>query len=242
MAKKEKQRKPLALFDILNDNDNSCSNISDSNNNTSVTNNRNKVRKSAQPANRKVDSDTTKIANKSSKRNKSVADKNESKQSTRNIKSDKSKDCEIDKPSLKVGRKDRKHNWWPNCDYIWVDGIDHWVSKTAFRNDGKGTPEYTIHNYVQGLDSFWVLKYKPKMSISKYDEILNSACEELGKKYNSWEELSKNIKLNEKFLTKYKNYIRWSIFINECKKNNREFSNKFIKKFSDKFSMVEFLK
>lgn len=241
MAKKEKQRKPLALFDIIND-DNTSSNNSNSDNSISVANNRNKIRKSAQSTNRKVDSDTTKITNKSSKRNKSVADKNESKQSSRNIKSDKSEGCEINKPALKVGRKDRKHNWWPNCDYIWVDGIDHWVSKTAFRNEGKCTPEYTIHNYVPGLDSFWVLKYKPKNVILKHDEILISACEELGKKYSSWDELSKNVKLTEKFLSKYKNHIRWTVFVGECKKAGRDFSDKFVKKFSDKFSMLELLK
>ena len=66
-----------------------------------------------------------------------------------------------DKPKVKVGRKDRKHNWWNGCDYVWVDGIDHWVARTAFRNDKNKEPEYTLNNYVQGLDSYWVMRYKP---------------------------------------------------------------------------------
>lgn len=65
------------------------------------------------------------------------------------------------KQEIKVGRRDRKHNWWKGCDYVWVDGIDHWVSKSAFRNE-VGKEVYTLNNYVQGLDSYWVLRYKPE--------------------------------------------------------------------------------
>lgn len=103
---------------------------------------------------------STKKANEGARKTKSRNDKTEKRIDT----TTKSTGGKVEQPieTKKVGRRDRKHNWWKGCDYIWVDGIDHWVSKTAFRNDNPKNPIYTLQNYIQGLDSYWVMRYIPK--------------------------------------------------------------------------------
>lgn len=244
--KKDKQRQTMALFDVsdLNNyehNDNNT--ISTGKHCTNFFNSANSLDESAPHKNRKVDDKSTKQHVKSGKRTTASKSSVNAKQDSgkKSIKSDLSTDIKNEITPIKVGRKDRKHNWWPNCDYVWVDGIDHWVSKTAFRNENKDKPMYTLENYIKGLDSYWCLRYKPVVQLSKNDEILKNANNELKTQYRTWEELSKNVKLSEAFLKKYKEHIRWSVFINECSRHGREFSEKFKKRFSDKFSMVNFL-
>jgi len=120
---------------------------------------------------RKSNSNTTTITNKS-KRSTKKTDKETRTSKTRISKTQKGTDKSnksiteqkqvIENVKPKVGRKDRKHNWWNGCDYVWVDGIDHWVSKSAFRNEKGKEPVYSLNNYVQGLDSYWCLRYKPQ--------------------------------------------------------------------------------
>lgn len=125
----------------------------------------NSIRKST-----KVNSDTTKVSTKSKGSSKKTNER-AGKTKSRNNKTEKRIDTTIKPANVKVeqpietkkvGRRDRKHNWWKGCDYVWVDGIDHWVSKTAFRNDNTKNPIYTLQNYVQGLDSYWVMRYIPE--------------------------------------------------------------------------------
>ena len=139
---------------------NSCDNV-DKKSKKSISN----IRKST-----KVNSDTTKVITKS-KRSSKKTNERAGKTKSRNNKTEKRIDTTIKPASVKieqpietkkVGRRDRKHNWWKGCDYVWVDGIDHWVSKTAFRNDNTKNPIYTLQNYVQGLDSYWVMRYIPE--------------------------------------------------------------------------------
>lgn len=120
---------------------------------------------------RKSNSNTTTITNKS-KRSTKKTDKETRTSKTRISKSQNGTNKSnktiteqkqvIEKVKPKVGRKDRKHNWWNGCDYVWVDGIDHWVSKSAFRNEKGKESVYSLNNYVQGLDSYWCLRYKPQ--------------------------------------------------------------------------------
>lgn len=245
-VKKEKQRQTMALFDIsdLNGHENNVNNtVSTSKRNSGSSDSANSLGKSAQQKNRNVDAKSAKQHDKSIKRTTKTKSANNSKQDSgkKSIKSDSAAIDTSEIAPVKVGRKDRKHNWWPNCDYVWVDGIDHWIAKSAFRNEGKDKPVYTLDNYVKGLDSYWCLRYKPVVQLSKNDEILKNANDELKTHYKSWEDLSKNVKLSEAFIKKYKDHIRWTIFIAECNKHNRVFSEKFKTKFSDKFSMVNFL-
>lgn len=244
--KKDKQRQATALFDVsdLNNYEYSDNNtISTGKHCANSSSSTNSLGKSAQHKNRKVDDKSTKQSVKSGKRTTASKSSVNTKQDSgkKSIKSDLPAVDQNEIASIKVGRKDRKHNWWPNCDYVWVDGIDHWVSKTAFRNEYKDKPVYTLENYVKGLDSYWCLRYKPIVQLSKNDEILKNANNELKTHYKTWEDLSKNVKLTETFIKKYKDHIRWTVFINECSKHGREFSEKFKKRFSDKFSMVNFL-
>lgn len=138
----------------------------------------------------------------------------------------------------RAGRKDWKHGYMEGLDQVWVDGIDHWVSKSAFRNDGNKTPIYTLSNYVQGLDSYWVMRYIPPKVNSKSDNLLENLNDELDKHYKTWEEASKNWKMTEDVLTKYKDYISWKIFLTEATKHNRKFTAKFQKRFSAKFMLL----
>ena len=145
---------------------------------------------------------------------------------------------EIEPQKIKVGRKDRKHNWWPGCDYVWVDGIDHWVSKTAFKQDNNKTPIYTLSNYVQGLDSYWVMRYKSQ-HINESHERLKRANEELNTNYKTWGELSTNSNLSEEFVIKYENNIAMLVFLTHCREDGRKLSNKFLKRYKDKVKMLE---
>lgn len=138
----------------------------------------------------------------------------------------------------RAGRKDWKHGYMEGLDQVWVDGIDHWVCKSAFRNDNNKTPVYTLNNYVQGLDSYWVMRYIPPKVNSRSDDLLEALNDELNKNYKSWEDASKNWKLSEELLTRYKDYISWKIFLTEATNHNRKFSAKFQKKFSAKFMLL----
>lgn len=138
----------------------------------------------------------------------------------------------------RVGRKDWKHGYMEGLDQVWVDGIDHWVCKTAFRNEANKTPVYTLNNYVQGLDSYWVMRYIPPKVNSRSDDLLENLNNELDKHYKSWEEASKNWKISEEIISRYKDYISWKTFLTEATKHNRKFTAKFQKKFSAKFMLL----
>ena len=63
---------------------------------------------------------------------------------------------------------------------------------------------------------------------------MERANNELKTNYNSWEELSLAGNLSEEFIIKYQNEISWyNLF-----KKQREFSDKFTKKFKDKFIII----
>lgn len=213
--------------------------------NTDISNNKinNKSRKTVNKV-RKVDDDNAKISTKSkSKRSKDIKESKINR--TKSKKSDvaditTSKNTE--KLTVKVGRKTAKNNWWNGCDYVWVDGIDHWVSKTAFRNDGNNKPIYSLNNYVQGLDSYWCLRYKPNNYISESDKMLTVANNELKKKCKNWKEISIINNLKESFIIKYKNYIEWHILLENAEKNNRTFSEDFKNKFNNKFMIMNLTK
>ena len=110
-------------------NDNKSSNISNSDNKSNTTNKINKNNKSTSKSTSTKRRNSTKIddKSKSNSRKNSKADKN--------IRTVVETNTE---PKVKVGRRDRKHNYIAGFDQVWVDGIDHWVSKTAFRNDDLG--------------------------------------------------------------------------------------------------------
>lgn len=131
-----------------------------------------------------------------------------------------------------VGRKDWAHNWFDGCDYVWVDGIDHWISKTAFKNEPGKTPIYTLDNYVQGLDSYWVLRYKSDI-VNESTKKLSEANKSINKDYKSWTELSKDPTLTEQFVNAYAEYISILMFVNSCKKANRTLSQNFLKRHKD---------
>lgn len=160
--------KTNSLFDFNinnkeNKNDKNINNSSCNISNNSIICDKKSDKKSK--SNRKKHTDTTKIANKPAKginkSEKSVRKHKERKRENkiRSIKSTNENKQPIEK--VKVGRRDKKHNWWNGCDYVWVEGIDHWVSKTAFKNEKDKKPEYTLKNYIQGLDSYWCLRYIP---------------------------------------------------------------------------------
>ena len=142
-------------------------------NNNSISNSiDNSTPKKKQKDNRETNRKSTNPAKIS---NKSKQQDNGGKQSKTNVKKRSAKTIKeqpttinksktnVSKDKVKVGRKDRKHNWWEGCNYVWVDGIDHWVARTAFRNEAGVEPKYTLNNYIQGLDSYWVMNcYKPK--------------------------------------------------------------------------------
>lgn len=254
MARKKKveENKSISLF---NDNDivktkgkkaeaktsktkkkNDCksSNINNSNNKSNTTNKINKNNKSTSKSTSTKRRNSTKIddKSKSNSRKNSKADKN-----TRTVVETSTK------PKVKVGRRDRKHNYIAGFDQVWVDGIDHWVSKTAFRNDDMKNPVYTLDNYVQGLDSYWVVHHhKPTLIEFEADKQLHNINIELKKKYKSWNEVSKNYNLSENIIEKYKDYIYWLIFLKSADLNNRVFSEKFRKKYKDKFTMYLVIK
>ena len=192
MSKKTQIQSNIPLFDdnetrsvektksTKNDNtDNKRKSKSNSNNNVyaPIKENKNSVRKS-----KKVDDDNTKIDAKSkSKRSTDIKGSKTSRTKTESISNTDSSVDKNDKEKLiKTGRKTRKNNWWNGCDYVWVDGIDHWVSKTAFRNDKNTKPVYTLNNYVPGLDSYYCLFiYKPSEQKSKSQKNSETTNKEL---------------------------------------------------------------
>ena len=202
------------------DNDKTGSDICDSKTNSgrSATTKTNKVKKSA---------NTTKKSTTSSK--KSSPKNNELK-------------CDISSPKVKVGRKDRKHNWWNGCDYVWVDGIDHWVSKSAFRYDNKPTTDYTLQNYVPGLDSFYIMFKMPKSDkISDSIEKLKLANKELKSNYSTWNELSKDPRINDAFILKYEQHINMLLYFLMCRENGIPISTKIMKKYKDVIKIVNII-
>ena len=60
---------------------------------------------------------------------------------------------------------------------------------------------YTLDNYVQGLDSYWVVHHhKPTLIEFEADKQLHNINIELKKKYKSWNEVSKNYNLSENII------------------------------------------
>lgn len=245
----KKQSVSNALFDtdIIQKNDNTKRNKFSTNTiDTSIVDISSKSSSKNSKSVRKVDDKSTKINDKSKSK-----PTEKSKTRTANRKSTKKSnttDTEItsklnqDDQKIKVGRRDRKHNWWPGCDYVWVDGIDHWVAKTAFRNDTNSEPVYTLNNYVQGLDSYWVLRYIPPQQINESITTLEMLNKELKKKFKSWIEVSEYSKLDEYIIEKYKEHISWYHLLATSNKNNRIFTDKFKHKFIDKFKLYDIIK
>lgn len=245
----KKQSVSNALFDtdIIQKNDNTKRNkFSTNTTDTSIVDISSKSSSKNGKSTRKVDDKSTKINDKSKSK---PAEKSKTRTTNRkSTKKSNTTDTEItpklnqDDQKIKVGRRDRKHNWWPGCDYVWVDGIDHWVAKTAFRNEDKNNPVYTLQNYVQGLDSYWVLRYKPETLISESEKALIAINTELKTKFSSWDEVTSYKKLTEELIEKYKDFISWYHLISIATKNNKTFSDKFKKKFADKFRLYEMIK
>ena len=247
--KKSTNKNSTALFDIaditikkINKDDSTTNNKSDSRKSNDNSSNIS-FKKSSRAVKkvRKVDGDDAKI-NAESKSKRSKNNKVDKPKRT----TDEKYPISIEQPTkdekVKVGRRDRKHNWWNGCDYVWVDGIDHWVSKTAFKNDPNSKPIYTLQNYVPGLDSYVCLRYKTNKFITESEKALESANEELRKKYKSWKDLSSNGKLKEKFIEKYKDHILWFTFLEAAENEGIIFSDGFKKKFNDKFRLYNIIK
>ena len=89
----------------------------------------------------------------------------------------------------------------------------------------KNVNPYTDINYVQSLKYDWVHPSKI---------LLNKANSELHKSYKSWDELSADGNLSEDFISKYQNEINWYFLL----KKQKDFSEKFIKKFKDHFILL----
>ena len=245
--KTQSAKKSIELFEIdkktKTNNDSSTNRKSSSRkSNTNTSNISTKKPRAISKKVREVDDNNAKI---------NVEPKSKRSKSTKKSKSDRTSSKTTNKTveqsiptveKIKVGRRDRKHNWWPGCDYVWVDGIDHWVSKTAFKNDPNTTPIYTLNNYVQGLDSYYCLHYKCEKFVTESEKSLETANLELKKKYKSWRELSANGKLKEKFVEKYKDHILWFIFLKAAEDENIMFSDAFKKKFNDKFRLYNIIK
>lgn len=147
---------------------------------------------------------------------------------------------ELVKEKKKSGPKKWKYGY---CDafkdnLVWLEEVGHWVSKSAFTQTDFKHPKYEYSNYVQGLDSYYVMFiYKPKeKDTSHIYENLKNANKKLKTKYKTWDELSEHQILNEDFVTEYKDYINWTKFAFANK--NREFSKAFKKKFREKFLIL----
>lgn len=92
-------------------------------------------------------------------------------------------------------------------------------------NDLVNQNPYTEKNYIENLKFNWV--HPSKLALER-------ANNELGTKYNSWDELSLAGNLSEEFIIKYQNEINWYNMF----KKQKEFSDKFTKKFKDKFIII----
>lgn len=144
----------------------------------------------------------------------------------------------VEPEKIKVGRRDRKHNWWPGCDYIWVDGIDHWVSKTAFKQELGVKEKYSLDNYIPGLDSYWVMRYKSE-NINESTKKLSEINEYLKTNYQTWVDVSKDTTLSESIIIKYENYISLLVFLTRCRDANRILSDKFLKRYKHIVKLLE---
>lgn len=87
------------------------------------------------------------------------------------------------------------------------------------------TNPYTNMDYVLNLKYDWV--HPSKIA-------LNKANSELHKNYSTWDELSGDGNLSEDFISKYQNEINWYFLL----KKQKDFSEKFIKKFKDHFILL----
>lgn len=120
-----------------------------------------------------------------------------------------------DKPKRKYTK--RKKNIETNENNNSVDSIKD--------NNVVNQNPYTEKNYIENLKFNWV--HPSKLALER-------ANNELKTNYNSWEELSSAGNLSEEFIIKYQNEISWyNLF-----KKQREFSDKFTKKFKDKFIII----
>lgn len=121
----------------------------------------------------------------------------------------------LDKPKRKYTK--RKKNIETNENNDSVDFIKD--------NNVVNQNPYTDKNYIENLKFNWV--HPSKLALER-------ANNELKTNYNSWEELSSAGNLSEEFIIKYQNEISWyNLF-----KKQREFSDKFTKKFKDKFIII----
>lgn len=240
----------LSVSNALFDTDVSINNDTKHNKRNNKSNNTNNIDLSNKDSSknnkkvRKLDGNSAKINDKSKSKHpkKSKTESINRKSAKNNVTAHSTIESQQKVNKQKVGRKDRKHNWWEGCDYVWVDGIDHWVSKTAFRNDTKSEPVYTLNNYVQGLDSYWVLRYIPPQQINESVTTLEMLNKELKKKFKSWIEVSEYSKLDEYIIEKYKEHISWYHLLATSNKNNRIFTDKFKHKFIDKFKLYDIIK
>lgn len=150
------------------------------------------------------------------------------------------KEVIIKEEKEKSGPKKWKLGYYPNSEdqLVWVEEIGHWVSKSAFTQTDPKKPVYTKDNYVQGLDSYYVMFiYKPiEKDNSHIYENLAKANKTLKRKYKTWKELSEHPNLSEDFVTEYKDYINWTAFL--YNNSTREFSKAFRKKFHEKFLIL----
>lgn len=91
--------------------------------------------------------------------------------------------------------------------------------------------------YIPGLDSAWVLKYRSYWRPSELN-LLDIVNKKLGTSYESWNELSeKHEDLSEEFLTQYEGYVS---FYHLFKTHNPDnYSEKFKKKMKDHFLIAD---
>ena len=80
-----------------------------------------------------------------------------------------------------------------------------------------------------------MLKHKPGTFLTESQKALISINKELKRKFNDWHEVSIWSGLNEHIIEKYKDHILWYELL---KNNNISFSDKFKKKFADKFRLL----
>lgn len=91
--------------------------------------------------------------------------------------------------------------------------------------------------YVPGLDSAWVLKYRVDWVPSEIT-LLEQVNRKLQTNYKSWIELSeKHENLSEEFLTQYEGYVSWYHLFKTHNPDN--YSAKFKKKMHDHFLVAD---
>lgn len=65
----------------------------------------------------------------------------------------------------KVGPRRWKYGFHKGCEdrMVWLEEVGHWVYKSAFHQTDPKRPKYEYSNYIQGLDSYYIMfLYKPK--------------------------------------------------------------------------------